>query len=70
MRRDPNIDEDPALGSIRVTFPWAGSYTVCEPVPPAGHWNAQQPCKQFTVTAGVPADVGTFINYEKQVFRP
>jgi hypothetical protein len=67
---DPTIDEDPTLGSIRVTYPFGGSYTVCETVPPAGYWNANPACKQFTVTAGVPADLGSFVNYQKQVFRP
>jgi hypothetical protein len=65
-----NADYDPAVGRIAVQFPFAGNYTICEIVPPVNHWNAQQPCKQFTVVAGVPVDLGYFINYEKQVFKP
>ena len=65
-----NADEDPTLGRIAVRFPFPGTYTICEKTPPPNHWNAQQPCKQINVVAGVPLDLGLFVNYEKQVFKP
>ena len=60
-------EEDPALGRFELTLPFAGTYKVCEKVPPAGYWLPQQPCKQFTVASGVPALLGNFIHQEAQV---
>jgi hypothetical protein len=60
-------DDDPTLGKMAVTLPFAGDYKVCEKVPPAGHWLPQQPCKQFTVASGVPVSLGNFVNPEAQV---
>jgi hypothetical protein len=63
-------DYDPAVGRIAVQLPFAGTYTICETVPPVNHWNANPACKQLNVASGVPVDLGLFVNYEKQVFKP
>jgi hypothetical protein len=60
-------DRDPVLGKLAVALPAAGTYSVCETIPPANHWNAQPPCKSITVAAGMPWSPGPFINPEKQV---
>jgi len=62
-----NTDDDATLGKYALTLPFAGTYKVCETVPPAGHWLPQQPCSQFTVASGVPVSLGNFINPEAQV---
>jgi hypothetical protein len=63
-------DYDPTVGKIAVQLPFAGTYTICETVPPVNHWNANPACKQLNVASGVPVDLGLFVNYEKQVFKP
>lgn len=63
-------DYDPVVGRIAVQLPFAGTYTICETVPPPNHWNANPACKQFTVASGVPVDLGYYVNYEQQVFKP
>ena len=65
-----NADDDPTLGKVALTLPFAGDYQICETVPPAGHWLPQSPCKQFTLTSGVPVSLGNFVNPEAQVYKP
>jgi hypothetical protein len=60
-------DMDPGLGKIAVKVPVVGLYSICETVPPIGHWNAKPACKRITVVNGVPAWAEFFINPEAQV---
>ena len=63
-------DFDPVLGKIAVKLLKAGAWSVCETQPPSNHWNANPPCTQISVASGEPANLGYFINHEKQVYYP
>jgi hypothetical protein len=63
-------DLDPAVGKFLVQLPKAGSYTVCETVPPPNRYNAKPACVRIDASSGQPLWVGTFVNYEKQVLSP
>jgi hypothetical protein len=63
-------DLDPAVGKFLVQLPKSGLYTVCETVPPPNRYNAKPACVRIDASSGQPMLVGTFVNYEKQVFNP
>ena len=58
------------LGKIAVKLPSAGTYSICETVPPNGYWNAQPACKQVQVAAAEAGWAEWFVNQEKQVYKP
>lgn len=63
-------DLDPALGKMTAKLPKAAVYELCETVPPADRYNANPACRTVDVSAGQAAKAGTFVNYEKQVYKP
>ena len=63
-------DKDPTLGKFAVILSAGGWYSVCETVPPVGHWNAKPSCKHINVTAGVPGEGDYFVSPEAQVPSP
>jgi hypothetical protein len=63
-------DIDGNLGKVAVKLPAAGTYSICETVPPNGYWNAQPACKQVPVATGEAGWAEWFINPEKQVYKP
>jgi len=65
----PN-DIDPALGKLAVIVSGLGWYSICETVPPIGHWNAKPSCKRVWVASGVPGQGDYFTNPEAQVINP
>lgn len=65
----PN-DMDPTLGKFAAMLPGLGWYSICETVPPAGHWNAKPSCKRVFVASGVPGFGDYFVNPEAQVINP
>jgi hypothetical protein len=63
-------DIDGDLGTVVVKLTQAGTYSICETVPPNGYWNAQPACKQVQVAAAEAGWAEWFINQEKQVYKP
>jgi len=64
------FDIDGDLGTVVVKPTQAGTYSICETVPPNGYWNAQPACKQVQVAAAEAGWAEWFINQEKQVYKP
>jgi hypothetical protein len=63
-------DIDPTLGKLAVIVSGLGWYSICETVPPVGHWNAKPSCKRVWVASGVPGQGDYFTNPEAQVIYP
>ncbi len=62
-------DIDPKLGAVSVKLPAAGTYQICETVPPVNHRNATPACKTVDVVTAAPKWAEFFINPEKQVIN-
>ena len=63
-------DIDGTIGKVAVKLPSAGTFSICETVPPNGYWNAQPACKQIPLATGEPAWAEYFVNPEAQVYKP
>jgi len=59
-----------AGGKVAVKLTAAGTYSICETVPPNGYWNAQPACTQIPVATGEPVWTEYFVNPEAQVYKP
>ena len=63
-------DIDPRLGQVTVKLGIAGTYTVCELMPPPNSYNANPSCITANNSAGRGLYIGEFVNPEKQVYKP
>jgi len=63
-------DLDPMPGRINAKIPVAGTYQVCELMPPPNSFPATQTCQTVNNSGGRAKWVGYFVNQEKQVFKP